>query len=93
VGYIDNYGEKLTRGIVTHLDNPYDGHEAVNKTVSCSAPLSDSGAWRDEQLWRCCQLDEGQRLRSREDDHRVKQDLSSTAALRLVGVACQRPCF
>jgi hypothetical protein len=35
----DNWGEKLNWGIVTHLDNAYDGHEAVKETVFCSAPL------------------------------------------------------
>jgi hypothetical protein len=38
--YIDNYGEKLNWGIITHLDNAYDGHEAVTATVPCSPPLS-----------------------------------------------------
>jgi hypothetical protein len=37
--YVDNWGEQLNWGIVTHLDNAYDGHEAVKETVSCSAPL------------------------------------------------------
>ena len=36
----DNWGEKLNWGIVTHNDNAYDGHEAVQASVSCSAPLS-----------------------------------------------------
>jgi hypothetical protein len=36
----DNWGEKLNWGIVTHNDNAYDGHEAVQGNVSCSAPLS-----------------------------------------------------
>ncbi len=38
--YIDNYGEKLNWGIITHLDNAYDGREAVTATVPCTAPLS-----------------------------------------------------
>jgi len=37
--YIDNFGEQLNWGIVTHLDNAYDGHEAVTGSVTCSAPL------------------------------------------------------
>jgi hypothetical protein len=36
----DNWGEKLNWGIVTHNDNAYDGHEAVQSSVACSAPLS-----------------------------------------------------
>jgi hypothetical protein len=36
----DNWGEKLNWGIVTHNDNAYDGHEAVQGSVPCSAPLS-----------------------------------------------------
>jgi hypothetical protein len=39
--YIDNYSEKLNWGLVTHLDNAYDGHEATPATVPCSAPLSN----------------------------------------------------
>jgi hypothetical protein len=38
--YIDNYSEKLNWGIVTHLDNAYDGHEAVTAVVPCTPPLS-----------------------------------------------------
>jgi hypothetical protein len=38
--YIDNPSEKLNWGIITHLDNAYDGHEAVTATVPCSPPLS-----------------------------------------------------
>jgi len=37
--YTDNFGEQLNWGIVTHLDNAYDGHEAVTGSVACSAPL------------------------------------------------------
>jgi hypothetical protein len=37
--YTDNFGEQLNWGIVTHLDNAYDGHEAVTGSVTCSAPL------------------------------------------------------
>jgi hypothetical protein len=39
--YIDNHGEKLNWGIITHMDNAYDGQEAVTATVPCSAPLSN----------------------------------------------------
>jgi hypothetical protein len=38
--YIDNYSEQLNWGIITHLDNAYDGHEAVISTVQCTPPLS-----------------------------------------------------
>jgi hypothetical protein len=37
--YVDNFGEQLNWGIVTHLDNAYDGHEAVTGSVTCSVPL------------------------------------------------------
>ena len=35
----DNWGEKTNWGIITHLDNAYDGHEGVTATVTCSSPL------------------------------------------------------
>jgi hypothetical protein len=37
--YTDNRGEKLNWGLVTLLDNAYDGNEAVSAHVPCSAPL------------------------------------------------------
>lgn len=37
--YTDNWGEKLNWGLVTLLDNAYDGHEAVTGPVPCSQPL------------------------------------------------------
>lgn len=37
--YTDNRGEKTNWGLVSLLDNAYDGHESVSGTVSCSAPL------------------------------------------------------
>lgn len=38
--YIDNYSEKLNWGLVTHLDNAYDGHEAAAAMMPCASPLS-----------------------------------------------------
>jgi hypothetical protein len=38
--YIDNWGERFNWGIVTHLDNAYDGHEPASGSVTCSAPLT-----------------------------------------------------
>ncbi|HEV2386279.1 MAG TPA: hypothetical protein VGS20_03390, partial [Candidatus Acidoferrales bacterium] len=42
--YVDSWSEKLNWGLVTNLDNAYDGHEAVRGPakapgVACSAPL------------------------------------------------------
>jgi hypothetical protein len=37
--FADNWGEQLNWGLVTHLDNAYDGHEAVSGRTSCSTPL------------------------------------------------------
>jgi hypothetical protein len=37
--YLDNPGEKNNWGLVSLLDNAYDGHEAVRDSVSCSPPL------------------------------------------------------
>lgn len=37
--YLDNAGEKNNWGLVSLLDNAYDGHEAVQGSVSCSPPL------------------------------------------------------
>ena len=37
--YADNWNEKLNWGLVTRLDNAYDGHEATRQAVTCSAPL------------------------------------------------------
>jgi len=37
--YIDNWSEKDNWGMVTHLDNAYDGHEDTTAAVSCSFPL------------------------------------------------------
>ena len=36
--YTDNRSEQRNWGLVTLLDNAYDGHEAVSAKVSCSAP-------------------------------------------------------
>jgi hypothetical protein len=38
--YYDNWGEQSNWGVVTHLDNAYDGHEAVSAVVACSEPIS-----------------------------------------------------
>jgi hypothetical protein len=38
--YYDNWGEQLNWGLVTHLDNAYDGHEPASGSVTCSAPLA-----------------------------------------------------
>jgi hypothetical protein len=38
--YVDNWGEKLNWGIVTHLDNAYDGREPASGSVTCGAPLT-----------------------------------------------------
>lgn len=37
--YSDNRGEKKNWGLITLLDNAYDGHEDVKAIVSCSPPL------------------------------------------------------
>ncbi len=37
--YSDNRGEKKNWGLITLLDNAYDGHEDVKATVPCSPPL------------------------------------------------------
>jgi hypothetical protein len=37
--YLDNWGEKINWGLKTDNDNAYDGHEAVQAIVACSAPL------------------------------------------------------
>jgi putative Ig domain-containing protein len=44
--YLDNWGEKLNWGLVSLMDNAYDGHESVTgtggvavRTVPCSPPL------------------------------------------------------
>lgn len=37
--YTDNRSEQRNWGLVTLLDNAYDGHEAVSAQVSCSAPI------------------------------------------------------
>jgi hypothetical protein len=37
--YTDNRGEKLNWGLVSLLDNAYDGHEDVTSRVPCSPPL------------------------------------------------------
>lgn len=37
--YSDNSGEKKNWGLITLLDNAYDGHEDVTAAVSCSPPL------------------------------------------------------
>lgn len=37
--YSDNRGEKKNWGLISLLDNAYDGHEDVKATVSCSPPL------------------------------------------------------
>ncbi len=37
--YADNWNEKLNWGLVTLLDNAYDGHEDVKHNISCSSPL------------------------------------------------------
>jgi len=41
--YADNWDEKLSWGLVTRLDNAYDGHEDVRQSVNCSAPLQNRG--------------------------------------------------
>ena len=38
--YYDNWGEQLNWGLVTHLDNAYDGHEASTAVLQCAAPIS-----------------------------------------------------
>jgi hypothetical protein len=38
--YTDSSSDNLNWGLATHLDNAYDGHEAVTATVPCAAPLS-----------------------------------------------------
>jgi hypothetical protein len=38
--YVDLWSLKQNLGLVTHLDNAYDGHEAVTATVPCAPPLS-----------------------------------------------------
>ena len=37
--WMDMWGEKTNWGLVSHLDNAYDGHEAAAGTVPCSPPL------------------------------------------------------
>lgn len=37
--YIDNWGEKLNWGLVTHLDDAYDGRESSSLERPCSPPL------------------------------------------------------
>ncbi len=37
--YTDNRSEQRNWGLVSLLDNAYDGHESVSATVSCSAPI------------------------------------------------------
>ncbi len=37
--WMDMWGEKTNWGLVSHLDNAYDGHEAVAGAVPCSPPL------------------------------------------------------
>ncbi len=37
--YADNLGERLNWGLVTRLDNAYDGHEDVTQNINCSDPL------------------------------------------------------
>jgi hypothetical protein len=39
--YIDSWPEKLNWGLVTNLDNAYDGNEAMMSSVVCSAPLTN----------------------------------------------------
>jgi hypothetical protein len=39
--YADNWDERVNWGLVTLLDNAYDGHEDVEQTVNCSAPLQN----------------------------------------------------
>jgi hypothetical protein len=46
--YVDNYSERLNWGLVTHLDNAYDGHEAVPTAVACSAPLEKYSCGKEE---------------------------------------------
>ena len=41
--YADNLDEELNWGLVTRLDNAYDGHEDVRQNVKCSAPLQNLG--------------------------------------------------
>jgi hypothetical protein len=37
--YADNWDEKLNWGLVTLLDNAYDGHEDVSHSIACSPPM------------------------------------------------------
>ncbi len=39
--YSDNRGEQRNWGLITLLDNAYDGHEDVKATVNCSPPLEE----------------------------------------------------
>jgi len=41
--YYDDWGEKKNWGLVTTLDNAYDGHEDVSAAVPCSPPFSKFG--------------------------------------------------
>jgi hypothetical protein len=41
--YADNWGEKLNWGLVTRLDDAYDGREDVRQNVNCSEPLQNLG--------------------------------------------------
>lgn len=38
--YVDNVGEHNDFGLISNIDNAYDGHEDVTGSVSCSAPIS-----------------------------------------------------
>jgi hypothetical protein len=37
--YADNWEERVNWGLVSGLDNAYDGHEDVRQRVNCSTPL------------------------------------------------------
>jgi hypothetical protein len=37
--WMDKWSEQTNWGLVSHLDNSYDGHEDVSSAVSCSPPL------------------------------------------------------
>jgi hypothetical protein len=39
--YVDNWGEKLDWGLVSNLDNAYDGKESVTSSVVCAPPLQN----------------------------------------------------
>jgi hypothetical protein len=38
--YYDGWNENMNWGLVTHLDNAYDGHNPASGSVTCSAPLT-----------------------------------------------------